>query len=309
MSITTSQQIAKYYDTFISVPVVFTKELIAVTGLIPQQVFLKCTGEQWPCVIYSTSFKEAKLIINTRGGLREKIDKSNNVASLRFCFRAAGKNDSLTFYVGGKVLNFSPYNAQNTDVSFMNLAYTQRPPDDLIDILGQIIETNINSAKRKEERILITPDSVRRLGIASKDTVVYIQGVPRKCILRDLSFSGAKLIMFGIAKFLMNKELILRIELEEPQEYINIRGTAIRSEDVEGRRDLAAIAVHFDDGQVPMSYKLHVNACLTQSHKGEDLWELPPEAEAKVPNDKTQAAQIQKAAWQQAQAESRNKPT
>jgi hypothetical protein len=268
MSITTSQQIAKYYQTYQTVPVVFTKEVVGASGLITKQVFLKCLGEQWPCIIYSTSFAEAKIIVNTRGGLNEKAQKANNLVSLRFGFKAADKNDPVTFYVGAKIGGFSPYNNENKDVNFVTLSYTQRPPDDLIDILGQIIETNINSSKRREDRILVTPESSRKLGLAAKETMVYVQGVPRKCILRDVSFSGAKVIMVGIAKFLLKKEITIRIDLEDPRETITIKGTVVRSEDVEGRRDLTAIAIHYDESLVPMTYKLHINNYLGQQRKG-----------------------------------------
>jgi hypothetical protein len=84
----------------------------------------------------------------------------------------------MSFFVAAKVLGVTQY-AGSGDLILINLAYTQRAPDDLIEKLGTLLEANINSAKRREERILVTPDSMRRLGIVQKETIVFIQGIPR----------------------------------------------------------------------------------------------------------------------------------
>ena len=263
MSITTSQQIAKWYDVYKSIDVTLTKEILKTTGLDPRHVFMKCVGEQWPCVIYSTSFSGAKIIVSAKPILLEKIKRANNLVSLRFSFRFEGKADPLSFFVTGRATGFAPYQAGG-ELQFMTLEYTQRPPDDLIEIMGRLLEANINSARRREERILLNPDSMRRLCLMSKDTILTVQGVPRKCIVRDLSFSGAKLIIVGLAKFLVGKECLLRLEMDEPRETLDLKGSIVRYEDVEGRKDLTAVAVRFEDQTVPMTYKIHINDFLGQ---------------------------------------------
>ena len=121
------------------------------------------------------------------------------------------------------------------------------------------MEANFNSSRRGDERILLTADSMRRIGLQSKDTTVFVQGVPRKCIMRDLSFKGAKVILVGIAKFLVGRECILRLEFEDSDEPLDIKGKVVRYEEVEGRKDLTAAAIQFDEALVPMKYKMHVN--------------------------------------------------
>jgi hypothetical protein len=51
MSVLTQQKIASYYDRYKGINVTFTKEIIQVTGLITQQVLIKCVGDFWPCVV------------------------------------------------------------------------------------------------------------------------------------------------------------------------------------------------------------------------------------------------------------------
>jgi hypothetical protein len=264
MSITTSQQIGKWFDLYRTIDVTYTKEIMKSTGLDTRGVFLKCVGEQWPCVIHSSSFSGAKIIVSSKQALNERISKANNAVSLRFSFRLSDKPDPVSFFIGAKVLGFSSYTLGGGDLQYASIQYTQRPPDDFIDIMGRLLEANMNSTRRKEERILLNPDSMRRMGLVSKDCYIYVQGVPRKCILRDLSFSGAKAIILGLAKFLVDKECILRVEMDDPRETIDLKGMIVRYEDVEGRKDLTAIAIQFDEQSIPMIFKMHVNDYLSQ---------------------------------------------
>jgi hypothetical protein len=263
MGVATSQQIGKYYDLYKSIDVTFTKEVIKATGLVTQQVYLKCVGETWPCVIYSSSFEGAKIIVNARSGLYEKVQKANNYVSLRYSFKESDKIDPFMFFVSARAAGYSPYGG-SPDIAMLTMNFTQRPPDDLIEIMGRLMDANINSARRREERILLATDSMRKLHITSKETAVFIQGVPRRCILRDISFSGAKIIMAGVAKFLLEREAALRIDFEEPRESVLVRGRIVRAEEVEGRKDLVALAILFDEQAVPMGYKLRINDFLSQ---------------------------------------------
>jgi hypothetical protein len=267
MSITTSQQISKWYELYRSIDVTFTKEIIKATGFDPRNIFVKCLGEQWPCVIYSTSFSGAKVVASSKAALSDKIKKSNGLVSLRYSFRLSDKVDPLSFFIAGRASGFGPYPQGGGDLQFMNVLYTQRPPDDFIDILGRLLEANINSTRRRDDRVLLTPDSMRRIGLLSKESFIYIQGVPRKCILRDLSFSGSKAIIVGLAKFLVGKECILRLEMEDPREEVDIKGTIVRYEDVEGRKDLTAVAINFDEHLVPMTFKMHINDYIGQARR------------------------------------------
>jgi hypothetical protein len=268
MGILTSQKINVYYERFKTIEVTFTKEIIQVTRLITNQVYLKCVGDFWPCVIYSSSFQGAKIVVNIGSGILQKLEKANNMVSLRFCFLNPDTGNPVTFFVTTRSLGYALYGASK-DAAIFTLQFTQRPPDDLIEIMGRILDANVNSAKRREERILITPDSARRLNLLSKEIAVFIQGVPRRCILRDISFSGAKIIMIGVAKFLLNRDVGLRLDFDDPRESFQIRGKFIRSETVEGRKELIALAILFDENQVPMGYKIRLNDFLSQTRASE----------------------------------------
>ena len=263
MGILTSQKITEYYERYKAIEVTFTKEIIQVTGMITQQVYLKCIGDFWPCVVFSSSFQGAKVVANVKSGIVEKLRQANNSASLRLCFRDADSNSPVTFFVAARSVGYAPY-GDSKDMAVFTLQFTQRPPDDLIEIMGRLLDANVNSTKRRDERVLLTADSIRKLRLLSKETATFIQGVPRRCILRDISFSGAKFIMMGVAKFLVEKEAALRIDFDDPRESYLLRGKFIRAELVEGRKELLALVMLFNEATVPMGFKIRLNDFLSQ---------------------------------------------
>jgi hypothetical protein len=265
MPIFTSHQISDYYDRFKTVEVTFTKEVIRATGLLPKMVFLKGLGMQWPCIIYSCSMTAAKVIASLTQENFTQIRDVNDLLSLRFAYKDADKTDPVLFFVSAKVTGYTPYNKDKPNLNFVNLEFTKRAPDDLISIIGQLLDAAAASQKRKEDRITLDVQTIKKLGLKSKGAQLFVQGVPRNCIIRDLSFSGAKVIISGVAKFVLDKEAVLRFGTYN-DEVMSIPGKTIRHEEVEGRKDLAAIAVTFDEEKVPMEYKMIINDYLRQ-HK------------------------------------------
>ena len=126
---------------------------------------------------------------------------------------------------------------------------------------------SVNFVRRKEERISINEDSLRKLNIPREKTIIIIQNVPRHCILRDLSFGGAKVILLGLAQFLVNKDALLRIAFEEPDEIVSLKGKVTNAEQVQGRKDIISVSIDFDNASVPLTYKIHINNFITSTRK------------------------------------------
>jgi len=264
MGLVTSQRISILYDRFKDIDVTFTKEIIQVTGLLTQQIHLKCGNDFWPCVIYSASFGGAKVVANIKTGLLGKLQATNNFVNLRFCFRPSGETNPVTFFIAGRVMASAPYGTSQ-DVNMFTIQFSNRPPDDFIETIGRVLDANVNSSKRKDVRIPLTQDNLRKLNILSTESAVFIQGVPRRCILRDISFSGAKIIMMGVVKFLMEKEASIRIDFNDPREAFLIKGKFIRAENVEGKKEMIALGLAFDEAGVPMGFKIRLNDMLSST--------------------------------------------
>ncbi len=266
MGIATSQQLTKYYDQYRDTEITFTKDIIRTLKLDPRQVYVKCNSGQWPCIINSTSYQLAKIIIGVKSGAFAALSaKEPPSVNVKFCF-FQDDGQPMNFFVAGKVSKITPY-MNSKDLAIVTVTYTQRPPDDFIEITGRLLEANANAIRRREERIIINEDSKRKLGLTKEECVVIVQSVPRHCILRDISFSGAKVILVGLSQYLANKEATLRIDFEEPAETVSIRGMVVSADLIEGRKDICSASIKFDENVVPLSYKLHVNNFLTSIRK------------------------------------------
>ncbi|QEN07215.1 PilZ domain-containing protein [Oceanispirochaeta crateris] len=260
MAIVTNQIIKDLYNKYRSIEVTFNKEVIKSTGLQPKKVFLKLKEGPHACLLYATSLESARILVSLTDTMVSNIIEEEPNISLRLSFLRDDqpKPVELNFFIQGRLSNFTKYSANQPDLYFSTLTYSTRPPDDLIEILGFLLEANVNATKRKEDRVLVTADSMKKLDLGSKNCVLLVDSLPRKGILRDLSFSGAKVIVPGNAKFLINKAAELKI-INSKGEYISIEGQILRFEEVQGRRDLAAIAIHFPLEALPLAYKVMIN--------------------------------------------------
>lgn len=266
MSIATNQLINEYYNRYRENELVFTKDIMRTLRIDPRQIYVKCAGSQWPCIINSTSFQQAKIIVGTAGGAFTTITKKDAPpVSLRYGFTEPD-GSPLVFFVTCRVTDVTPY-MNSHDLAVITLSFTQRPPDDLIYKLGTLLAADDNFTHRKEDRIVINADTKRALGIDKKETIIYIQNIPRRCILWNLSFSGVKVVLMGIPKFLQNKDCVTRFMFSDPDQVVDVKGTIVTSEPVENRQDLAAVGIKFDENQVPLSYKIRINEYLSTTRK------------------------------------------
>ncbi len=265
MGVVTSQKISVYYDQYRDKEITFTKDILKTLGIDPRQIYIKCNGVQWPCIINSISLMNSRIILGTKGGAYAQLTKTENVpVSLRLFFTDTG-NQTMSFFVAAHVTNVTPY--MNSDnLAVITLSYTQRPPDDLIEKIGVLLETNANAIRRREDRIIINDDSKRRLGLTKAESFIYIQNVPRHCVVRDLSFFGAKVILIGVPKFLETKEAVLCLLFDDIPNPVVIKGHVVNATRIEGRKDLIFVNLKFDEENVPFVYKLHINTYLSTVH-------------------------------------------
>jgi len=266
MSVATSHHISHYYDYYRDKEIVFTKANLKSLRIDPRQIYLKSNGGQWPCIINSSSLQQAKVIVGTSSGVYTTIQKNRTAPiSIRYCFFDQN-NEPIQFSVNCNVLDVKPFQGSN-ELAMLTLNFTQRPPDDLILRIGEFIEVNENFQNRKEERIAINDNSLRLLNIPKEESYIFIAGVPRKCILKDLSFGGAKAMLVGIPKFLENKAVDLRLFFIDTNEKISLQGIIKNSDFLPGRKDISIVHIEFIPDEIPMTYKFHINSYITSYQK------------------------------------------
>ena len=275
MSIITGQQLARYFEKFASIEVTFNKQVIAATGLVTRNVYLKIQDRQVPCVVFSSSMAVAKVIAGVKNPLFAALKTTGNRLTLRWCFKRPDKVEPFTFFVTCHATGFTPYSVQDPDVQMITLEYAQRPPDDLIQILGTMLEANCNSQRRKEERIVITPESMKKFGLESRDALLFVDGAARRCVLRDVSFGGAKVLAPALEESALEKQVSLKIAKGEQAVEMTLPGVIKRIEEVGGRKDIVAVCIQYS-AEPPMTYKLLINSFFVSMRKGCMDQEKPP---------------------------------
>lgn len=266
MNISNSHTIARYYDFYRDKEIIFTKANLRSLRIDPRQIYIKCNGDQWPCIINSSSLQQAKIIIGTASGAYTTINKNKNVPiSIKYCFFDQN-NETIQFYVNCSVYNVQPYQGSN-ELALLTLDFSSRPPDDLILRIGEFIEVNENFQNRKEERITLNENSLRQLGIPKEESYIFIAGVPRKCIMKDISFGGARVMLVGIPKFLQDKTVDLRLFFIDTNEKISLQGIVRAADFLPGRKDISIIHIEFIVDEIPMTYKFHINSYITSYQK------------------------------------------
>ena len=258
MSLVTSQQIEKYLELYSDVSLPFSKDVIEVLSFEMKQVYIRASGGQWPCILNSASMQGAKIICNKNSPLLKNLsNKGISNSSLRFSFADADSKEPVTFFVNVRLIGVSDY--QPPDIVMVSLAYTQRAPDALIERIGKVISANANAERFPHEHIAITDTNMRRIALARKEAVIFIDGVPRRCILQSLSFVGATVYMMGVAAFLKKKSITLKFEFSDPDISLSLKGNTTNATPLEDRKDLVSLIIEFELPKIPMNYKLYLS--------------------------------------------------
>jgi hypothetical protein len=267
MSIVTTQQLARYYEQYRTTEVTFNKQVATATGLVAKNVYLKMPDRQLSCIVFSSSMAGARVIASISPTIIAGFKQANNRISLRWCFKLADKVEPITFFVPSHPTGFAHYAVQDPDVQIVALEFTQRPPDDLIQILGMLLEANSNASRRKDERIVLSPETLKKMGLESREAAIVIERASYKCALRDISFSGAKVLAAGSAAAFADRKVALKIIRGDPSLDILIQGVVRRAEEVGGHKDILAIGIEFE-GDIPMTYKLLISSYLGTIRRG-----------------------------------------
>ena len=259
MAFVTSQQLDTYYDKYKKIDVTFTKDVSKSLRILQNQTHLKHKGGQRSCVIYSSSLCGSKIIIALPNKLLAKLQTAKLVY-LRYCFQKEDSSDIISFIVHSRIVGFTQY-GDNAEVYFAQLKYTHRPPDTLIEILGALLDANVNAKRRKEERIVIDTNNMRRLSLVSNTHTVWIDNTSRNGLLRDVSFSGLKIIILGDPTSLIGKKA--KVQLSQTfGRNIELTGEIVRHETVENYNNLVAIVLHFEPEDTPLEYRMFINDSL-----------------------------------------------
>jgi hypothetical protein len=278
MSIITSHEISRFYEEYRQTEVTFNKQVMEATGLL--SVHLKAAGTETRCALYAGSMSAAKLLVpDLREETLQAIQTAGGHLSVRFAFKRLDKPDPLTFYVAGRMTGATPYNPQNPRAQLVALEFTGRPSDDLIQVLGVLLEANANAKRRRDERIVITPDAVKRLGFESGTGALTIEGTDHRCLLKDVSFGGAKVLVAGVPPLVAGQPVGLKVVRAEGDEKVTLWGELTRAEQVSGHPEILALGIKFL-GEPPVAYKMMLSSFLSGGRRAAAAPQPGPRAAA-----------------------------
>jgi len=261
MPILSSDRLAQLYKKYAATEVTFNAQVILASGLATGEVHLN-VGDLHPrAVLYACSMKGARIIVEVGDDFSKALARNDNMAALHLSFRPQDKAPDLTFFISSRVESLAEYNSKSRRVRFMTLAFEQRPPDVLVGILGTLLEINANAIRRKDERIVLTSESMKKIGMESKESCVVFSGTARRCIVRDLSFSGAKILVTASENPQSDTRVALKLARCEVKDDNVLDGRIVRVEEVEGRNDVVALSIHYSSDP-PMRYRQQINAIL-----------------------------------------------
>jgi hypothetical protein len=90
--------------------------------------------------------------------------------------------------------------------------------------------------------------------------------------------------MMGVAKFLVDKAAAVRFDFDDPRESFLINGKFIRAENVEGKKEMVALALCYDETSVHMGYKIRLNEFLATVRADNRVQSETAEAEPEPEN-------------------------
>ncbi len=255
----TSQHLARLYEEFSQTEVTFNTQVILESGLITSEVHLTVGSRHLGCVLYASSMKGARIIIEATPAEEDALARNTSTASLHLGFHRKEDKTPVTFFIPCRIESLSEYSARRPLVRFASLEFTQRPSDALVETLGSLLEIKSNELRRRDQRIVMTPDIMKRIGLQSRESCIAVEGTPRRCFLRDLSFGGAKVLLSTLGLPSSPGRVHLKLNrCEAPGEPV-LDGSVVRVEDVEGHADLVALSIQYSSDP-PISYKQKINS-------------------------------------------------
>lgn len=238
----------EYQDTELA----YTKDVAAGLGLLPGESSFKWQGELYPCVVHSGSFNSAKVLVKLSGSQWRAIEAGSKLTTLALTLQTSRTGRKELVAING-TLETLQHPGSGGEVSvLMSISYSHRPPESLVSAQGSYLSLKKEANQRTEDRIALNPENRIAVGLSSLNTVVTVDHIERKCLIRDLSYNGARAILTGVAPFLVDKPFTLQVPLTDGT--VHLPGKIVRADPVEGHKGLAVIAMGYHTDLVAIDY-------------------------------------------------------
>lgn len=242
------------YQDYLDTELTYSKEVALGLGMLPAESTIKWQGDLYPCVVHSCSFRMARVLVRLTAAQWDALESGSRVTTLTLTF-AQSKTGKKELYQFNGTLQVVQHNvAGEGEVSaLLSIGFSHRPPEGFLQAQGSYLNLKKEAVQRREDRIPVNNETKEMLGLSTLSTTVTVDHIERKCLLRDLSYNGARVILTGVAPFLLDKPFSLAMPLVG-RSPVHIPGKIVRAEAVEGHRGLAVIALGYHPERVPVEY-------------------------------------------------------
>lgn len=260
MAILGKNIIHEYYTKYLNTELNYQKGVMDSLGFQPKTAVLRIQGRVVPCILHSLSFAMAKLIIKLTDQQLKDLKSGSRLCVLKVSYQISGTSEEFT--LSGK---FQPESLQRLgEDSYLVLLredFNHRPPEGLIEVQGNYLKLKADSEARKTQRLALTEENLGYLGLRSAAGDMKIDHIPRKCLVKEVSFGGARVLIGGLAKFLDQREFDLSLDTLDRTPLV-LPGKIVRAEAVEGHRELSVLGLQYHADRVPVEYLKAVQATL-----------------------------------------------
>jgi len=242
------------YQEYLDTELTYAKDVAAGLGLLPAETSLKWQGELFPCVVHSSTFRAAKVLVRLSAIQWKALEFGSRITTMTLTFLQPKTGKKELFQFNGTLQVLQQNGAGQGEVSILlSVAFSHRPPEGFLQAHGSYLSLKKEANQRHEDRVPLNDEAKELLGLASLNTTVVIDHIERKYLMRELSFDGARVILTGVAPFLLEKPFTLAVPFTG-RTSIDISGKILRADAVDGHKGLAIIALGYHPDRVPVDY-------------------------------------------------------
>jgi hypothetical protein len=252
MALLGSSILQNLYQEYMDTELTYTKDVAAGLGLLPSESSFKWQGVLYPCVVHSGSFNSAKVLVKLSNAQWKAIEAGSKVTTLTMTLALSKTGRRELVAINGALQTLQHPGAGGEVSVLMSITYSHRPPENFLQAQGAYLSLKKEANQRTEDRIPLSAENRTLVGLTNLNTVVTVDHIERKCLLRDLSYNGARAILTGVAPFLVDKPFTLQVPLGEG--VVSVPGKIVRADPVEGHKGLAVIAMGYHPDLVPIDY-------------------------------------------------------
>ena len=101
----------------------------------------------------------------------------------------------------------------------------------------------------------VNKNTINKLHFFSTTGILKLNNKNKKCIVKDVSFSGMKLIAAGNEKDFINKNISIKLPFADNITADIINGAVIRTDSIGDSKDFVSLGILLDNSSIPFDYK------------------------------------------------------